>query len=283
MGWRNIDKHKRQFLPLLKEGKKILIFDTETTGLEKHANIIQFSGVEYLITKTGLKPINMVDQYINPEFSLPAKITEITGITDEMLGTAPTENKVAGQIVNFINDVDVVLAYNAKFDLYKVEGMCERNHLQVPCKPVIDILEMARDCVSKEDSGSHKLCDVFHYFYPEKNVEFHSAIEDVRATAMVLCKCIEEYRVHEEQLKRQVKVVYGRMIINPHQRSQQRYKLMLSEGDFGDVYYDKICKRWDCKKTKQAQKIFADIDMSNVEEQVLKKYRAKDMDSLCQA
>ena len=279
--WRNIEKNKKKFLPLLKEGKKILIFDTETTGLDKHANIIQFSGIEYLITNTGLKPINMVDQYINPEYPLPEKIVEITGITDELLATAPLEKVVAERLINFINDTDVVLAYNANFDLYKVEGMCERNHLQVPCKPVVDVLEMARDCVSKEESGSHKLCDVFHYFYPEKSVEFHSAIEDVRATAMVLCKCIEHYRLHKEEPKRQVKVIYGRMTINPHQRSQQRYKLMLSEGEFGDVYYDKICKRWDCKKTKQAQKIFEDIDMSNVEEQVLKKYHVLTMDSLC--
>ena len=280
--WRNVSKNIKKILPLLEEGTTIIIFDTETTGLEAHAKIIQFSGIKYKITNTGLKPVESLDRYINPEMLLPKKITEITGITDEMLAFAPIESLIADKIVDFLNSADVLLAYNAKFDVQKVEGVCERNHLVPPCKPVVDVLEMARDCVSKEESGSHKLCDIFHYFYPDKNVMFHSAIEDVQATAMVLCKCLYLYKTHTESTeKREVKVEYGRMTINPHQRSQQRYKLKLSEGDFGDIYYDKIAKRWDCKKTKQAQKLFSEVDMVNIEEQVLNKYHADNMDSLC--
>ena len=62
---------------------KVIFFDTETTGLDfKESRIIELA---MLIVEDG--KIEEYDEFINVGFDLPSKITEITGITDDMLIT----------------------------------------------------------------------------------------------------------------------------------------------------------------------------------------------------
>ena len=116
--WRNINFRKEEIFKFLKPGDVITVFDTETTGLGSSAKIIQFSAVKYRIEKDlSLTEIGIIDLYINPEMNLPEKITELTGITDEMLKDMPTEKEIGPKLLEFIEDSDVLAAYNIKFDL----------------------------------------------------------------------------------------------------------------------------------------------------------------------
>ena len=61
---------------------KVIYFDTETTGLDFTENhIIELA---MLIVEDG-RIVEQYDEFINVGYDLPSKITEITGITDEML------------------------------------------------------------------------------------------------------------------------------------------------------------------------------------------------------
>ena len=63
-----------------------------------------------------------------------------------------------------------------------------------------------------------------------------------------------------------------------------RIKLDLSEGSYGDIYWDVIGKAWSCKSTRMAKELFSATDMKNIEEQILRRYgwrySASDMESL---
>ncbi len=89
-----------------------VVFDIETTGLS-------FSNDR--ITEIGAVKItngNIVDQYstlVNPGMPIPAKIVEITGITDDMVASKPTIEEVLPSFIEFIGDAAVV-AHNASFD-----------------------------------------------------------------------------------------------------------------------------------------------------------------------
>ena len=78
MGWRNIQKHKEEIVPMLKNARTIILYDTETTGIGTDAKIIEFAAVKYLLRESGMREIDKLNLYINPEMPLPKKIIEIT-------------------------------------------------------------------------------------------------------------------------------------------------------------------------------------------------------------
>ena len=55
MGWRNIQKHKEEIVPMLKDARTIILYDTETTGIGTDAKIIEFAAVKYLLRESGMR------------------------------------------------------------------------------------------------------------------------------------------------------------------------------------------------------------------------------------
>lgn len=289
--WRNRKDHARKILPPVHKFKEILLFDTETTGLGKMAKIIQFSGIHYAV-KAGyqLEELAKIDLYINPEEPLEDKITEITGITDAMLKDAPTEGEAAPEVFAFLNRCGLWAAYNCAFDLRMLDQMSSRLDFLYKPHPCLDILDMSRDFVDREESGTLKLGDVLAYLYPEEQFQFHSAIEDVRATARLLSAFLPRYRGEFDSMagpKRQLKLEWAKPWQNPHAPSQQRIRLKLNEGSFGDIYWDIVGHAWKCKATREAKTLFRDIDIANLEQQLLNrygwKYSVRDMAALAKA
>ena len=268
--------------------KEILIFDTETTGLRSDDQIIQFSGIYYSIDDSGEMTIkDMMDVYINPGRPLDAKITEITGITDEMLKDAPCEEEMGPKILEFLAQSKLWAAYNAPFDLRMLRQMCGRLDLFMRERETLDVLKMARDCVPRDDVDNFKLATVTNYLFPDQEIQFHSSIEDVKATGLCFEQFLVAYRKYEPEPKVPVKLNWAGYWENPRRLSQKRIKLNITEGEYGDIFWDVIKKSWSCKSTGSAKRIFNTIDMEDLERQVLRrygdKYQAYDMEDLAKS
>lgn len=276
--WRNKEANRRYLAWISNAMRKngyLLVFDTETTGLGKTAKIIEFAGVLYQITPTGYKKVEQVDVFINPEEKLDPKITEITGITDYVLAGARTEDKEAPEILRLFEKADVWAAYNCRFDLRMMDQMCERLGIPFQHKDCIDILEMARDCITKEECSSHKLGEITAYLFPDKNFQFHCALDDTYAAMHCMCRFIQMYKEafsETQEEKRQIHLEYAFYAVNPRKPSEKRIKLQLSEGDRGDVFWDVIGHTWSCKSDRKIQKMFQALDMGNLESQFMRKY-----------
>lgn len=287
MEWRNIQKSKERYERILNNAKSVIVFDTETTGLGNSAKIIQFSAIRYLITNEGLREEAMMDLFINPEEPLSEKIIELTGITDRILRYANPEKQEVEGIFKFLESADLWAAYNCTFDMRMLFQMSKRTGYPYHEHCCIDVLEMARDLVKKEDTGNHKLSTVYHFLFPGSDVQFHSAIEDVKATAKLMSKFIGIYQnwTDDSTSKHQCHLNWASFWINPKCKSQKRIKLNLSEGDYGDIYWDAVRLMWSCKATKEAKSLFESIDIGNLEKQVLGRYgyryNANDMQTLC--
>lgn len=287
MEWRNVASGREAFMKKFNGAKSIIVFDTETTGLGKSAKIIEFAAVRYDITETGLKETHKMDLFLNPQESLSEKIIELTGITDKLLEDANTEGVEAPGIFSFMASADIWAAYNCDFDLRMMDLMSERVGIPYKKRPCLDVLKMARDFIKKEDVENHKLQTVLQAIFPEKTFRFHQAIDDVRATALVMAKFIHLYQSYEEPSsvnRHTCRLNFAYYCINPNQKSQVRIKLELSEGELGDIYWDVIQKIWSCKKTAKARRLFESVDIANLEKQVLSrygwKYEAQDMETL---
>jgi DNA polymerase III subunit epsilon len=109
---KNLDKAK-EMNDILYLGKEFVVIDLETTTLspEKGGMIIEVAGVK-------IKDNQIVDtfnQLINPERKIYSRVTELTGITNEMLEGKPVYGEVLPQFYRFIGNA-IVVAHNAPFD-----------------------------------------------------------------------------------------------------------------------------------------------------------------------
>ena len=288
--WRNLQSRAQIVLPVVKKHDSIIVFDTETTGLGTSAKIIQFSAIKYRINADlSLEPETWMNQYINPEEKLEQKIIDITGITDEMLETQPTEKEVGIKIYEFLNQSNLWGIYNAQFDCRMLDQMSERIHISYMKPYIIDILDLARDVVPKTKVENHKLITVSNYLFPNSNFLFHSAIDDVKASAQcldVFLHVLSDALLQEPEIKRQLHLEWASFSVNPHQPSQKRIKICFDKDkkQYGDIFWDVINKCWSCKATAQAKRLFESCDLQNLEQQVLARYgyiyHANDMDTL---
>lgn len=274
MTWRNVEYNKKFILGTLGRSKSVIVFDTETTGLGKSAKIIEFAGIKYEIREDALVVSDTLHIMINPEEPLEEKIIEITGITDLVLKYCQPESKEAPKIFSFLESADAWAAYNCSFDLRMLHQMADRTRLSFMEAPCLDILEMARDHISKEELESHKLGAVSEYLFPDECFQFHSALDDTKAAAKCMAHFISLYKgTCVKGKKRQIKMNWASYCINPNQKSQVRIKLNLVEGEYGDIFWDVRDNCWSCKTTsKTAKKLFEEIDLANVESQLLRRY-----------
>ena len=97
--------------------KQIGVFlDTETTGLSHEIDkILELGMVKFEYTEDGriYRIVDEFNQYQDPKEPISSHITELTGITDEMVkGTAIDQEDVT----KFLENVDIIIAHNASFD-----------------------------------------------------------------------------------------------------------------------------------------------------------------------
>ena len=86
--------------------------DVETTGLSPTANeLIEVSAIKY----DGNKKIDTFSTLIKPKVRIPYHITNITGITNDMVESYPEVEEVMPMLVEFIGNHPIV-AHNANFD-----------------------------------------------------------------------------------------------------------------------------------------------------------------------
>ena len=206
----------------LSNRRTAVVFDTETTGIvgkggietEDEIKIIQFSGILYHVEDDGTlgDELDRMDTYIFPEEPISEEVTKVTGITDETLANAPTEREAAWKIERFMSRADTWIAYNAPYDLNRLDGMARRTeteftlpystNLTAPVPQVIDVLPMAKNVVAPEPlvafrtarnktlepgerdaHGVYKLQYITPVLFPDFEAKFHDSLEDVRSTA----------------------------------------------------------------------------------------------------
>lgn len=164
-----------------------IVFDTETTGL---------SAVENSLTEIAcVKVINnqIVDSYqslIKPRHYISDKITELTGISNEMVANAPSLEEVMGEFMDFIQG-SVLVAHNANFDLGFINTSLALVARDPISQPVIDTVSLAR--FTNPGLKSYKLNELASLY--EINLDnHHRALDDSKATAELFIKLLAEAR-----------------------------------------------------------------------------------------
>lgn len=162
------------------------VIDLETTGRSnKPVDITEISAIRY----RGGKPIDSMSSFVKSENTILPFVQSLTGITDDMLESAPEIHNVIEDLVAFIGN-DVILGHNVNFDyglVYDAYYEKTGNHMK---NDYIDTLRISR--LMNKDIQNHKLETLCQYFKIERSIG-HRALEDSQQTAQVYLKMRQKY------------------------------------------------------------------------------------------
>ena len=169
--------------------EKFVIFDTETTGLNfQRDEIIEFSAVVLQVQNGQAVVTQEYDNLVSlsPGNTVPAKITELTGIsTRDLLERGVAKKQVCRDIAEMFAGNTLLLAYNAHFDLSFLFYMLLRDGdpTILKGKDKLDLLTVYKD----RRPYPHRLHNAIDaYGLTGTVVNSHRAIDDVLATVAVM-------------------------------------------------------------------------------------------------
>lgn len=167
--------------------QEYVVFDTETTGFYVGSDqMIEIGAVKI---KHG-EVSDRFDEFIDPKRPLPAKITELTCITDLMLAGKDSEENVTRRFLEWVGDLPMV-AHNAKFDIGFVGAACQKYNLGEFQNTVLDTMSMAR--MLHPEWPNHKLTTLVRRYKIEWDEDAHHRADyDAEGTAQAFTKMCEE-------------------------------------------------------------------------------------------
>ncbi len=154
--------------------KKIIddycVLDTETTGLSAYYDEVIEIGI---LRVRDNKIVEQYAQLIQPEYEIDPFITELTGITNEMVKGMPSIMEVKDAVISFLGD-DVILGHNTSFDIrFLSEGFSQ------PLDNVyMDTMQFARKVFP--ELKHHRLSDLTAYLGLSNNA--HRSLADCIST-----------------------------------------------------------------------------------------------------
>ncbi|MEA4870701.1 MAG: PolC-type DNA polymerase III [Christensenella sp.] len=163
-----------------------VVFDLETTGLKpEQCEIIEIGAVKL---QNGAI-IDRFQTFVNDGVVIPSNITQLTGITTEMLSGAPNTREVLKSFHAFCEGCCLV-AHNAEFDMSFIRHHGERFNLKFT-NQYADTLMLSRNLM--HDLINHKLdtvCEALGVVL----LEHHRATDDAAATGEIFLKLLDQLR-----------------------------------------------------------------------------------------
>jgi len=169
---------------------KIVIFDTETTGLlmpsvapiDKQPRVIEL-GVVVIVDGKVQSEHNWI---FDPKQSISAEITKITGITNEDLVGKPEFRERLAEIEEVFGGADIGIAHNAPFDtgMLKTElDLCGRTGFPWPAEMICTAQEYTHVLGKRP-----RLVDLYEHVMGRPLAQTHRALDDALAVWEVLEK-----------------------------------------------------------------------------------------------
>jgi len=185
-----------EFSALFEKYDRLVLFDTETTGLTySRDEIIEFAAVVVERRDGQAVILQEYDELItlSPGSSVPPKIEQLTGITNQdIVERGIPKTRLCRDIAEMIQGNTLLLAYNAHFDLSFLYYLLLRHGdpMILKGKDKLDLMTVYKD----RRAYPHRLASAIDaYGLTGQVVNSHRAVDDVIATVAVM-KAMEAER-----------------------------------------------------------------------------------------
>ncbi len=180
------------------------VLDLETSGGSPRlgAGITEIGVVKV----KGGEVLGTFQSFVDPGHSLPVFITQLTGISDQMLISAPFIDEILPTLFEFLGSADetVVVAHNSPFDLSFLKAASKTHDIDWPEYLTVDTARLARAVLDRDEVINCKLSTLAEFFGASTSPN-HRALDDALATVDVLHGLIERlagFDVHNfEQMR----------------------------------------------------------------------------------
>lgn len=227
-----IEKSEKSYIR--NKGKSLIEFpdnftliDIETTGLSSfYDEIIELSAIKVRENKI----INTFSTLVKPENKIDEFITELTGITNDMLKDAPKAKKIIQEYIDFIAD-DIVIGYNVNFDINFIYDSYY-NYRKKEFKN--DFIDLMRICKKLCQLNNHKLKTVAEN-YGINTDGHHRGLNDCKITFEIF-----------NSVKNEILSQYtcAKEFYKDNWSTQKKAKdITTSNNDFdtSHIFYNKVC------------------------------------------
>ncbi|MEP4889153.1 MAG: exonuclease domain-containing protein [Aliiglaciecola sp.] len=154
------------------------VVDIETTGGRANQHRITEIGIAKVING---KVIDSWQTLVNPQRHIPQKITQLTGIDDEMVSDAPLFVEIAESLRSYLSDC-VFVAHNVNFDYGFIRAEFERLEQNFRMPKLCTVREMRK---AVPGLPSYSLANLTRHFGIDMS-RHHRALSDAQAAAELL-------------------------------------------------------------------------------------------------
>jgi DNA polymerase III epsilon subunit family exonuclease len=174
------------------------VIDLETSGGSPRsgAGITEIGVVKV----RGGVVLGTFQSFVDPGHSLPAFITQLTGITDEMLISAPFIDEILPTLFQFLGPPEetVLVAHNSPFDMSFLKAAASAHEVSWPNYLTVDTARLAKAVLDPDEVVNCKLGTLAIFFNAHTSPN-HRALDDALATVDVLHGIIERLAGHKVQ------------------------------------------------------------------------------------
>ncbi len=180
--------------------KSYIAFDVETTGLNPLENeIIEIGALKVRNGRVSERFMEL----IRPHAPISPEITQLTGITNEMVSSARERRQVLSDFLDFCEE-DVLIGHNVSFDYSFMKAGAALDGMSFE-KMGIDTLKIAKKVHKDLDSKSlGSLCE----YYKIENKSAHRAYHDALATAKLYQTLAHYFEETDPKLFAPVQLTY---------------------------------------------------------------------------
>ena len=156
---------------------EFIVFDLETTGTNPdNDKIIEIGAVKV----RNLEIVDRFDTFVNPHTEINEFISNLTGITNDMVDDAPDEIDALKKFLEFCGENPVLVAHNARFDTGFISAALKRHKIEFKYSS-LDTVPMCK--IMLPELERHKLNYVAEHFGFE--FKHHRGCDDAEVLAKI--------------------------------------------------------------------------------------------------
>ena len=152
-----------------------VVLDLETTGLDpEYDEILEIGAIKIVNGEV----VDTYNSLVKPPYEIDEFITELTGISNEMVQDAPSVEEILPSLMNFISD-NIIVGHNVNFDINFIYDNLLNCGMDAIKNDYIDTLRISRRLFP--DFKHHRLKDMANHY----NISLdgsHRALQDVFIT-----------------------------------------------------------------------------------------------------